>query len=162
MEKIVSDEQVLIDYYDRIHGQWIYGLPVTKKVAEFLRNDNKKLQRNDNSYKYHIKRLETIFEKSINFNECLIEDKESNIEECLERLNKEQILEVLKEQKKVLIENSLDCLTACQREVVILAFYKNMTYTDISKMLGIKKQSVAERMKNAEKNIKNYIKSTQI
>ena len=36
-----SDEIVTIDYYDRIHRQWV-KVDVTKKVKRFLQSDNKK------------------------------------------------------------------------------------------------------------------------
>ena len=61
--------------------------------------------------------------------------------------------------ERTLIENSLYVLTPEQREVVEMVFYKNMSYGEIAKALNITKQSVCERLKNAKRKIKNYIKN---
>ena len=65
------------------------------------------------------------------------------------------------EHQKTLIENSLCCLTPEQHEVVVMAYYQNMSYSQIAEALGITKPAVAQRMRNAEKNIRNFIKNTQ-
>ncbi|MFA6706020.1 MAG: sigma factor-like helix-turn-helix DNA-binding protein, partial [Bacteroidales bacterium] len=48
-----------------------------------------------------------------------------------------------------------------QREVIEMAYYKNMSYREIANEIGIDKSSIYSRMKNAQKNIKEHIKNTE-
>ena len=66
------------------------------------------------------------------------------------------------EERRTLIENSLDCLTEDQREVVEMAYFQNMSYSQIAKARGVSsKNSIYKVMKSAEKRIRNYIEDTQ-
>ena len=149
-----SKELVVIDYYDRIHKQTI-KLEVTKEVAKFLKADEQKTRRNQNKYNYYNKSFDKVF------NEQHLLDEDSAVDAILEKRDLEQLAEAELEHQRTLIENSLCCLTDSQRQVVEMAYYQNMSYSQIAEALGVTKQSIAERMKNAQKNIKNYIKNTQ-
>ena len=155
-----SKELVVIDYYDRIHKQTI-KLEVTKEVAKFLKADEQKTRRNQNKYNYYNKSFDKVFNEQQPENEHYLLDEDSAVDAILEKRDLEQLAEAELEHQRTLIENSLCCLTDSQRQVVEMAYYQNITYSQIAEALNIDKSSVYARMKNAEKNIKNYIKNTQ-
>lgn len=155
-----SEEIVTIDYYDRINKRWI-KLDVTKKVARFMAADDKKRKRKQNQYDFYNKQFDTIFNEDKPQNEHFLEDPKSDPEYVLEKQEKEMLEYVRDEHNRTLIENSLFILTPTQREVVEMAFYQNMSYSQIAESLGIDKSSVYGRMKKAEKNIRNYIADTE-
>lgn len=155
-----SEEIVTIDYFDRIHNQWI-KVDVTKKVARFMAADDKKRKRKQNQYDFYNKQFDTIFNEDKPQNEHFLIDEESSPEYILEKEEREMLEYVRDEHNRTLIENSLFMLTPTQREVVEMAFYQNMSYSQIAESLGIDKSSVYGRMKKAEKNIKKYIADTE-
>lgn len=155
-----SEEIVTIDYYDRINKKWI-KLDVTKKVARFLAASDKKMQRKQNQYDFYNKQFDIIFNENKPQNEHFLIDEENDPEYVLEKQEKEMLEYVRDEHNRTLIENSLFVLTPTQKEVVEMAFYQNMSYSQIAERLGIDKSSVYARMKKAEKNIKKYIEDTE-
>lgn len=159
-QKDDSKEMVVIKYHDRIHNQWI-DLPVTKEVARFMESDRKNRKRSQDKFEHYTKQFDEVFVPSKPNNERFLSDPSADYETIKENERKEKFEEIEIEHNRVLIENSLDCLTPAQREVVEMAFYKNMSYNEIAKQLGITKSSVQTRMKNAEKNIKTHIKNTE-
>lgn len=152
-----NKDLIIIDYYDRIHKQWI-KVEVTKEVANFMKADEQKTRRKQNQYDYYNIPL-SHFEREDN--DCTFDviDEDSDIEQQLERIQLKEIEDMKEDFERTLIENSLYVLTPEQREVVEMVFYKNMSYGEIAKALNITKQSVCERLKNAKRKIKNYIKN---
>ncbi len=159
-QKDDSKEIVVIKYHDRIHNQWI-DLPVTKEVARFMESNRKNRKRSQDKFEQHTKQFDKVFMPSKPNNERFLIAPDTDYETIKEKQQKEKIEEFEIEHNRVLIENSLDSLTPAQREAIEMAFYKNMSYNEIAKILGITKSSVQTRMKNAEKNIKTHIKNTE-
>ena len=155
-----DDEIVLIDYYDRIHQQMIHGLPVTKKVARFMENNKKKTRRKQNDYDYYTRPLEKFDEEDPDKMQYFI-DENSDIEKNLELAEREKLEELDKEHKTTIIENAMIALTPEQQEVVIMAYYKNMTYSEIAKALNVSKPAIYARMHNAVKNIRKFVENGQ-
>ena len=152
-----NKDLITIDYYDRIHKQWI-KVEVTKEVANFMKADEQKTRRKQNQYDYYNIPL-SHFEREDNDYTFDVIDEDSDIEQQLERIQLKEIEDMKEDFERTLIENSLYVLTPEQREVVEMVFYKNMSYGEIAKALNITKQSVCERLKNAKRKIKNYIKN---
>ena len=160
MENNENQELVTIDYYDRINKR-IIKLEVTKEVAKFLKSDEQKTRRKQNQYDFRNKQFDKVFNENHPENEVFLLDENSSVDIVLEKEERDKLDEAKREHQKTLIENSLCCLTDSQRQVVEMAYYQNMSYSQIAEALNIDKSSVYARMKNAEKNIKNYIKNTQ-
>lgn len=152
-----NKDLITIDYYDRIHKQWI-KVEVTKEVANFMKADEQKTRRKQNQYDYYNIPL-SHFEREDNDYTFDVIDEDSDIEQQLEQIQLKEIEDMKEDFERTLIENSLYVLTPEQREVVEMVFYKNMSYGEIAKALNITKQSVCERLKNAKRKIKNYIKN---
>lgn len=152
-----NKDLITIDYYDRIHKQWI-KVEVTKEVANFMKADEQKTRRKQNQYDYYNIPL-SHFEREDNDFTFDVIDEDSDIEKQLEQIQLKEIEDMKEDFERTLIENSLYVLTPEQREVVEMVFYKNMSYGEIAKALNITKQSVCERLKNAKRKIKNYIKN---
>ena len=152
-----SKDLVTIDYYDRIHKQWI-KVEVTKEVARFMQSDKKKTRRKQNQYDFYNIPLSSFETEEDDY--CFdIEDENSDIEKKYDEKIKQDLQDIKEDYERTIIENSLYILTPEQREVVEMVFYQNMTYREIAKVLNISKQSVCERLKNAKRKIKNHIKN---
>lgn len=152
-----SKEIVTIDYYDRIHKQWI-KLDVTKEVARLLKSEDQKTRRGNNRYNYYNLPFDEVFDSKNEENEKYLVDESSTID----FENAENLMDIELENKRTLIENSLCCLTPEQREVVEMAYYKNMSYSQIAEARGVNnKSSIYKIMKAAEKKIKKHINDTQ-
>ena len=159
LEQIRDDSKdlVTIDYYDRIHKQWI-KVEVTKEVARFMQSDTKKTRRKQNQYDFYNIPLSSFETEEDDY--CFdIEDENSDIEKKYDEKIKQDLQDIKEDYERTIIENSLYILTPEQREVVEMVFYQNMTYREIAKVLNISKQSVCERLKNAKRKIKNHIKN---
>ena len=152
-----NKDLITIDYYDRIHKQWI-KVEVTKEVANFMKADEQKTRRKQNQYDYYNIPL-SHFEREDNDYTFDVIDEDSDIEQQLEKDRLKEIEDMQEDYERTLIENSLYVLTPEQRQVVEMVFYQNMSYGEIAKVLNITKQSVCERLKNAKKKIKNHIKN---
>ena len=155
-----SKEIITIDYYDRIHKQWI-KLDVTKEVANLLKASDQKERRKQNQYNYFNKPIDKIFNENKPENEHFLIDENQDIEKNMELKELEAIEKAEENHKRTLIENSLYELTEKQREVVEKILYENKTNSKIADELNISRQSVGERLISAKKNIKNHIKNTQ-
>lgn len=155
-----SKETITIDYYDRIHKQWI-KLDVTKEVANLLKASDQKERRKQNQYNYFNKPIDKIFNENKPENEHFLIDESQDVEKILEKKENDVLDDLTRNYERTLIENSLYVLTPEQREVIEMVMYKNMSYSEIGNLLGIDKSSVYSRIKNAKKNIKNHIKNTQ-
>lgn len=155
-----SKDIVVIDYYDRIRRQWI-KLEVTKEVARLLHAENEKFRKKQNQYNKFNKSYDQVFNDNKFNNEKFIINENSNIDMLIQEAEEKRLKNISDEHYRTLIENSLCCLSPEQREVVIMAYYNNMSYREIGIALGIDKSSVYARMKNAEKNIKKHIKNSQ-
>ena len=155
-EKIDDSKDIItIDYYDRIHKQWI-KLDVTKEVARLLKSEDQKMRRSNNRYNYYNLPFDEVFDSDKN-EELLIDESATMDFEDIEILR-----DVSDEERRTIIENSLDCLTDDQREVVEMAYFKNMSYSQIAKARGVaSKNSIYKVMKSAEKRIRNFIEETQ-
>ena len=123
-----------------------------------MKADEQKTRRKQNQYDYYNIPL-SHFEREDNDYAFDVIDEDSDIEQQLERIQLKEIEDMKEDFERTLIENSLYVLTPEQREVVEMVFYKNMSYGEIAKALNITKQSVCERLKNAKRKIKNYIKN---
>ena len=159
LEQIRDDSKdlITIDYYDRIHKQWI-KVEVTKEVARFMQSDTKKTRRKQNHYDFYNIPLSSFETEEDDY--CFdIEDENSDIEKKYDEKIKQDLQDIKEDYERTIIENSLYILTPEQREVVEMVFYQNMTYREIAKVLNISKQSVCERLKNAKRKIKNHIKN---
>ena len=154
-----NKDLITIDYYDRIHKQWI-KVDVTREVAKFMKADEQKTRRKQNQYDYHNIPL-SHFEREDNDYTFDVIDEESDIDKQLEKETLKEIEDMQEDYERTLIENSLYVLTPEQREVIEMTMYKNMSYSEIAKKLNISKAAIAKRMKNALKNIKKHIESNQ-
>lgn len=154
-----SKDLITIDYYDRIHKQWI-KVDVTKEVAKFMKADEQQTRRKQNQYDYHNIPL-SHFEREDNDYTFDVIDEESDIDKQLEKETLKEIADMQEDYERTLIENSLYVLTPEQREVIEMTMYKNMSYSEIAKKLNVSKAAIAKRMKNALKNIKKHIESNQ-
>ena len=56
-KQINNKEMVTIDYFDRIHKQWI-KLDVTKEVANFMKADDQQRRRKQNQYDFYNKQFD--------------------------------------------------------------------------------------------------------
>lgn len=154
-----NKDLITIDYYDRIHKQWI-KVDVTREVAKFMKADDQKTRRKQNQYDYHNIPL-SHFEREDNDYTFDVIDEESDIDKQLEKETLKEIEDMQEDYERTLIENSLYVLTPEQREVIEMTMYKNMSYSEIAKKLNVSKAAIAKRMKNALKNIKKHIESNQ-
>lgn len=154
-----NKDLITIDYYDRIHKQWI-KVDVTREVAKFMKADEQKTRRKQNQYDYHNIPL-SHFEREDNDYTFDVIDEESDIDKQLEKKTLKEIEDMQEDYERTLIENSLYVLTPEQREVIEMTMYKNMSYSEIAKKLNVSKAAIAKRMKNALKNIKKHIESNQ-
>ena len=152
-----NKDLITIDYYDRIHKQWI-KVEVTKEVAKFMKADEQKTRRKQNQYDYYNIPLSDVEREENDFTLDVV-DEDSDIEQQLEKEQMKEIEDMKEDYKRTLIENSLYVLTPEQRQVVEMVFYKNMSYGEIAKILNIDKSSVYARLKNAKKRIKNHIQN---
>ena len=154
-----NKDLITIDYYDRIHKQWI-KVDVTREVAKFMKADEQQTRRKQNQYDYHNIPL-SHFEREDNDYTFDVIDEESDIDKQLEKETLKEIADMQEDYERTLIENSLYVLTPEQREVIEMTMYKNMSYSEIAKKLNISKAAIAKRMKNALKKIKKHIESNQ-
>ncbi len=154
-----NKDLITIDYYDRIHKQWI-KVDVTREVAKFMKADEQQTRRKQNQYDYHNIPL-SHFEREDNDYTFDVIDEESDIDKQLEKETLKEIADMQEDYERTLIENSLYVLTPEQREVIEMTMYKNMSYSEIAKRLNVSKAAIAKRMKNALKNIKKHIESNQ-
>lgn len=157
-----SKEIVTIDYFDRINHRWI-KLDVTKEVARLLHNEREKTRKANNRYYNHNLSFDEVFDstKKENPNEKYLEDENSDPQQLLEEHEQKRIDEALREHQRAVIENALPTLTECQQEIVKLAIYENMTYSEIANLRGVSKQAILRIIRAAEKNIKIYVDRTQ-
>lgn len=156
-----SKELVVIDYFDRINNKWI-KVEVTKEVARFMKADKQQRRRKQNQYDYFNKPYDEIFDEDKHpENMHFLCDETLNPEYILAKKEEALVEKAKKEQQRTIIENSLCDLTHEQREVVEMAMYDNLSYREMAEILNVDKSSVYSRMKNAKKNIKNHIKSTE-
>ena len=150
-----SKDIVTIDYYDRIHKQWI-KLDVTKEVARLLKSEDQKMRRSNNRYNYHNLPFDEVFDSDKN-EEYLIDENAT-----IDFDDNEILRDFSDEERRTIIENSLECLTEDQREVVEMAYFQNKSYSEIARARGVtSKNSIYKVMKAAEKRIRNYIEDTQ-
>ena len=155
-----SKETITIDYYDRIHKQWI-KLDVTKEVANLLKASDQKERRKQNQYNYFNKPIDKIFNENKPENEHFLIDESQDVEKILEKIEDDILDDLTRNYERTLIENSLYVLTPEQREVIEMVMYKNMSQNEIAKELNIEQSSVGGRLKRAKENIKKYIKNNQ-
>lgn len=155
-----SKETITIDYYDRIHKQWI-KLDVTKEVANLLKASDQKERRKQNQYNYFNKPIDKIFNENKPENEHFLIDESQDVEKILEKIENDILDDLTRNYERTLIENSLYVLTPEQREVIEMVMYKNMSQNEIAKELNIEQSSVGGRLKRAKENIKKYIKNNQ-
>ena len=155
-----ENELVTIDYYDRINKKWI-KLDVNKEVARFLSSSNKQMKRKQNQYNFRNCSLDTIFNEEHPEMEGYLADEDSCPESILRKAEEDRLKVVNDEHMKTVIQNALCCLTPIQREVVEMAFYQNMSYSEIALDRGVKnKSSIYKIMKAAEKNIRKFIEQS--
>ena len=150
-----SKDIITIDYYDRIHKQWI-KLDVTKEVARLLKSEDQKMRRSNNRYNYYNLPFDEVFDSDKN-EEYLIDESAT-----IEFDDNDMLKDFADEERRAIIENSLDCLNEDQRQVVEMAYFQNMSYSEIAKVRGVKnKSSIYKIMKAAERRMKKYIEGTQ-
>ena len=154
-----SKDKVVIKYHDRIHNQWI-DVEVTKEVARFMESNRKQQKRKQDKFEHYTKQFDKVFVPSKPNNERFLSDPSADYETIKEREWEEMFEEYEDEHNRVLIENSLDCLTPEQR-IVVEMIMKNFSYNEIAEKLGISKTAVVSRFKKAKKNIKIYIRDTE-
>lgn len=117
-------------------------------------NTSKQQQRRkQNQYNYFNVSFDSVFSEFLDESN-MIEDAGF---QCFVE-NDEQIESLNSIKNYRIIKNSFKYLTPEQKEVIRLKFYKNKSLREIGEMLSISKQSVFERIKNAEKNIKRFFK----
>lgn len=155
-----SKQLVVIDYYDRIHGQWI-KVEVTKEVARFLQSSKKKMRRDQNKYDYYTEPYCDAFNRKKPENEKFLVDEHSDPEIVLEEKEKEKKELIENEYQRTIVENSLYILTPEQREVVEKIFYENKTEDEIASEINRAQSTVSGRKIRAQNKIKNFIKSTE-
>ena len=155
-----SKELVVIDYFDRIHNQWI-KVEVTKEVARLLSSTDKKIKRSDNRYNKYNLSFDEVFDsnKEDYANERYLIDESAEIN--LEREEEQRLQDNLIDQQRTIIQNSLETLTDEQKEVVDRILNGNKTNREISNEIGVSEKAVSARKIRAYKNIKKYLSDTQ-
>lgn len=156
-----SKDPITIDYYDRINHKWI-KVETTKEVARVLHCEDEKTRKANNRYNNHNYGFDDYFDQSKKCfadREHYLHDESADID--IDKSDDELIRLKKEEQQRTLIENSLDCLSAEQREAVEKTFYENKSQNQIAKELGVSQQSISERLSNAKIKIKNHIKNTE-
>lgn len=156
-----DEEIVTIDYYDYINKQWI-KVDVTKKVARFLQDSDRRLKRKQAQYDYRNISYHKVFNENRprKINERIIDVRQ----EPNYRLNHEAELRLKDaeiEHKRTIIKNSLEILNDTQREAIEKTFYENKNQYQIGEELSISHQAVCGRLQRAEKNLRNYIKNEE-
>ncbi len=153
IQKSIDDSEITeIKYYDNIQGKWI-KVNTTKRIARFMNTSKQQQRRKQNQYNYFNVSFDSVFSEFL--------DESNMIEDaCFQYLGEydEQIESLNSVKNYKLIKSSFRYLTPEQKEVIRLKFYKNKSLREIGEMLSISKQSVFERIKNAEKNIKRFFK----
>ena len=153
IQKSIDDSEITeIKYYDNIQGKWI-KVNTTKRIARFMNTSKQQQRRKQNQYNYFNVSFDSVFSEFL--------DESNMIEDaCFQYLGEydEQIEDLNSIKNYRIIKNSFKYLTPEQKEVIRLKFYKNKSLREIGEMLSISKQSVFERIKNAEKNIKRFFK----
>ena len=153
IEKSIDDSEITeIKYYDNIQGKWI-KVNTTKRIARFMNTSKQQQRRKQNQYNYFNVSFDSVFSEFLDESN-MIED--AGFQYFVE--NDEQIEDLNSIKNYRIIKNSFKYLTPEQKEVIRLKFYKNKSLREIGEMLSISKQSVFERIKNAEKNIKRFFK----
>ncbi len=159
-QKDDSKDMVVIKYYDRINRQWI-DVEVTKEVARFMESNRKNRKRSQDKFEHYTKQFDKVFVPSKPNNERFLSDPSADYDTIKENERKEKFEEFEIEHNRVLIENSLDCLTPEQREVVELVL-QNFSYSEIAEKLNLEnKQIVTNRMRRAKKRLRKFIKDTE-
>ena len=156
-----SKDPITIDYYDRINHRWI-KVDTTKEVARLLHSEDEKTRRGNNRYNKYNFGFDDYFDqskKSFADREHYLKDDSADID--LDKADEKLMQSKKEEHQRALVENSLDCLTIQQRDVVEKTFYENRSQNQIAKELGIAQQSVYGRLANAKIKIKNHIKNTE-
>ena len=153
IQKSIDDSEITeIKYYDNIQGKWI-KVNTTKRIARFMNTSKQQQRRKQNQYNYFNVSFDSVFSEFLDESN-MIED--AGFQYFVE--NDEQIEDLNSIKNYRIIKNSFKYLTPEQKEVIRLKFYKNKSLREIGEMLSISKQSVFERIKNAEKNIKRFFK----
>ncbi len=153
IQKSIDDSEITeIKYYDNIQGKWI-KVNTTKRIARFMNTSKQQQRRKQNQYNYFNVSFDSVFSEFLDESN-MIED--AGFQYFVE--NDEQIEDLNSIKNYRIIKNSFKYLTPEQKEVIRLKFYKNKSLREIGEMLSISKQSVFERIKNAEKNIKRFLK----
>ena len=148
-----NEEIVKFKYYDRITKKFI-NLEVTKEVKKTLDKLNEMEKYSNEKYKRSTISFEDVLDINLEFS---LIDESGDPEKFMLDKHYEILNNIIKEQKRTILENALYELTDKQREVVEMVFQKNMSYSQISTQLNISKSGVSKRINNAIKNIKNYI-----
>lgn len=161
-ENVVDDskELVVIDYFDRIHNQWI-KVEVTKEVARLLKSEEQKTRRANNKYN----RFNLSFDEVFDSNKTDYEDERYLIDESaeinLEKEDDERLKDSLIDQQRTVIQNSFVKLPEKQKVVIEKILNENKTNQEIADDLKISKQTVSDRKLRAYKNIKKFLSDTQ-
>lgn len=161
-ENVVDDskELIVIDYFDRIHNQWI-KVEVTKEVARLLKSEEQKTRRANNKYN----RFNLSFDEVFDSNKTDYEDERYLIDESaeinLEKEDDERLKDSLIDQQRTVIQNSFVKLPEKQKVVIEKILNENKTNQEIADDLKISKQTVSDRKLRAYKNIKKFLSDTQ-
>ena len=114
------------------------------------------MRRSNNRYNYYNLPFDEVFDSDKN-EEYLIDESAT-----IEFDDNDMLKDFADEERRAIIENSLDCLNEDQRQVVEMAYFQNMSYSEIAKVRGVKnKSSIYKIMKAAERRMKKYIEETQ-
>lgn len=148
-----NEEIVKFKYYDRITKKLI-NLEVTKEVKKTFDKLNEMEKYSNEKYKRSTISFEDVLDNNL---ELSLIDESGDPEKFMLDKHYEILNNIIKEQKRTILENALYELTDKQREVIEMVFQKNMSYSQISTKLNISKSGVSKRINNAIKNIKNYI-----
>ena len=157
-ERDDSKDIVTIDYYDRINKRWI-KLDVTKEVARLLHTENERTRRANNRYIHHNLSFDEVFDSNKDDNpknEYLI-DENASPDVIMEKKEQAKLDEIMRDEQRAILENSIPKLTETQQEIIKYALYDNMSYGEIAKIRNTKKSSVYKAMKAASKKIKSEI-----
>ena len=75
----------------------------------------------------------------------------------IEDLSQKQVL-LIKKEDSSLISNALEEIEPIYKEVIVLYFLKDLTYSEISKILDIPLGTVMSRLSRAKKQLKSVMK----
>ncbi len=163
VDLVIKDKEmfgVIIDRYEkRLKNYLLYLTKDKEKINDIVQNTFIKAYVNLNSFNKKMKFSSWIFR--IAHNEAInLLKKESFFKPLNFNLfinlkdNKNDAEEILNEETKIMVKKCLDQLTFDYREIVVLYYFEEKSYEEISDILRISVSNVGVKLNRAKKKLK--------